>query len=151
MELLPETISEDTAAQAKALVAAKADVVIGPTDSSRAPGAIDVLSHAKVAMISPANAASGLSKYKSGGYYFRTAAADIAQAPVLVKLAKDGGARTVAVVHEEGSYGKDVSAAVAAAAKQAGLDPVADAGVQAGAGADRPPQPPRPRPRTPSS
>ncbi|WP_427004687.1 ABC transporter substrate-binding protein [Pseudarthrobacter sp. H2] len=127
VELLPETISQDTAAQAKALVAAGADVVIGPTDSSRAPGAIDVLSHAKVAVISPANAASGLSKYKSGGYYFRTAAADIAQAPVLVKLARDGGARTVAVVHEEGSYGKDVSAAVAAAARQAGLDPVADA------------------------
>jgi neutral amino acid transport system substrate-binding protein len=127
VELLPETISQDTAAQATALVAARADVVIGPTDSSRAPAAIDVLSHAKVAVISPANAASGLSKYRSGGYYFRTAAADIAQAPVLVKLAKDGGARTVAVVHEEGSYGKDVSAAVAAAAKQAGLDPVADA------------------------
>jgi neutral amino acid transport system substrate-binding protein len=127
VELLPETISQDTAAQAKSLVAARADVVIGPTDSSRAPGAIDVLSHAKVVVISPANAASGLSKYKSGGYYFRTAAADIAQAPVLVKLAKDGGARTVAVVHEEGSYGKEVSAAVAAAAKQAGLESVADA------------------------
>ena len=38
VELLPETISQDTAAQATALVAAKADVVIGPTDSSRAPG-----------------------------------------------------------------------------------------------------------------
>ena len=72
VELLPETISADTAAQAKALVAAKADVVIGPTDSSRAPAAIDVLSNAKVAMISPANAASGLSSYESGGYYFRT-------------------------------------------------------------------------------
>lgn len=127
VELLPETISQDTAAQAKSLVAAKADVVIGPTDSSRAPGAIDVLSNAKVTLISPANSASGLSKYKSGGYYFRTAAADIAQAPVLVKLAKDGGAKTIAVVREEGSYGKDVSAAVAAAAKQAGLDPVAAA------------------------
>jgi neutral amino acid transport system substrate-binding protein len=132
VELLPETISQDTAAQAKSLVAAKADVVIGPTDSSRAPGAIDVLSNAKVAVISPANSASGLSRYKSGGYYFRTAAADVAQAPVLVKLAKDGGAKTIAVVHEEGSYGKDVSAAVAAAAKQAGLDPVADAEFKAG-------------------
>ena len=49
VELLPEAISADTAAQAKALVAAKADVVIGPTDSSRAPAAIDVLSNAKIA------------------------------------------------------------------------------------------------------
>ena len=117
VELLPEKISEDTTAQAKELVAAKADVVIGPTDSSRAPGAIDVLARAKVAVISPANAAHGLSRYRSGGYYFRTSAADVAQAPVLVKLAKDGGARTIAVLHEEGSYGKDVSVAVAAAAE----------------------------------
>ncbi|MET1064500.1 MAG: ABC transporter substrate-binding protein [Arthrobacter sp.] len=125
VELLPETVSGDTAAQAKALVAAKADVVVGPTDSSRAPAAIDVLSNAKVAMISPANMASGLSGYQSKGYYFRTAAADTAQAPVLVKLAKDGGAATIAVVYEEGSYGKEVSNAVAAAAKASGLEPVA--------------------------
>jgi branched-chain amino acid transport system substrate-binding protein len=132
VELLPEKISEDTASQAKELVAAKADVVIGPTDSSRAPGAIDVLSRANVAIISPANAAHGLTRYKSGGYYFRTSAADVAQAPVLVKLAKDSGARTVAVLHEDSLYGKDVSVAVAAAAKAAGVGTVAEAGFTAG-------------------
>ena len=132
VELLPTTISGDTAAQAKALVAAKADVVIGPTDSSRAPAAIDVLSNARIAMISPANSASGLSGYESKGYYFRTSAADIAQAPVLVKLAKDSGAATIAVVYEEGSYGKDVSNAVAAAAKQSGLGTVAVTGFAPG-------------------
>ncbi|CAI3793090.1 ABC transporter substrate-binding protein [Pseudarthrobacter sp. MM222] len=132
VELLPEIISEDTAGQAKELAAAKADVVIGPTDSSRAPAAIDVLSNAKVALISPANAASGLSTYRSGGYYFRTSAADVAQAAVLVKLAKDGGAKTLAIVYEEGGYGKDVSAAVGAAAKAAGLGPVAVAGFTPG-------------------
>ncbi len=127
VELLPETISTDTAAQAKALVAAKADVVIGPTDSSRAPAAIDVLANAKVAVISPANSAGALSNYKNGGYYFRTSAADTAQASVLAKLAKDGGAKTLAVLHEEGDYGKDVADAVASAAKQSGMDAVADA------------------------
>lgn len=132
VELLPTTISGDTAAQAKALAAAKADVVIGPTDSSRAPAAIDVLSNARIAMISPANSASGLSGYESKGYYFRTSAADIAQAPVLVKLAKDSGAVTIAVVYEEGSYGKDVSNAVAAAAKQSGLGTVAVTGFAPG-------------------
>ena len=132
VELLPAAVSGDTAAQAKALVAAKADVVIGPTDSSRAPAAIDVLSNAKVAMISPANTASGLSSYESNGYYFRTSAADIAQAPVLVKLAKDSGAATIAVVYEEGTYGKDVSNGVAAAAKESGLGPVAVAGFTPG-------------------
>jgi branched-chain amino acid transport system substrate-binding protein len=132
VELLPETISGDAAAQAKALVAAKADVVIGPTDSSRAPAAIDVLANARIAVISPANAASGLSSYESGGFYFRTSAADLAQAPVLVKLAKDSGAATLAVVYEEGSYGKAVSNAVAAAAQQSGLGSVAVAGFAPG-------------------
>lgn len=127
VELLPENPGQDAAGQAKALVEAGADVVIGPTDSSRAPGAIAVLSQAKVAVISPANTATGLSTYDSGGYYFRTAAADVAQGPVLVKLARDGGARTIAVVREEGSYGKDVSGAVADAAARAGLEKVADA------------------------
>ncbi|MDQ0754115.1 ABC transporter substrate-binding protein [Arthrobacter sp. B3I4] len=132
VELLPAAVGTDTAAQAKNLVAAKADVVIGPTDSSRAADAIDVLARAKVAIISPANTAPGLSKYKSGGYYFRTAAADVAQASVLVKLAKDGGAKTLAVLHEEGSYGKEVAVAVSAAAKAAGLGTAVDAEFQPG-------------------
>ena len=113
---------DDTRAQARNLAAAKADVVIGPTDSSHAAAAIDVLSAARVPLISPANSAAGLSRYKSGGYYFRTAAADIAQASVLVKLAKDGGAKSLAVVHQDNAYGKEVADAVAAAAKDVGLD-----------------------------
>lgn len=132
VELLPPAVGEDTAAQARGLKAAGADVVIGPTDSGRAPAAIDVLSNARITLISPANAASGLSTYNSGGYYFRTSAADVAQAAVLVKLAKDGGAKTLAVVHEEGGYGNGVSAAVSAAAKAAGLGPVAVAAFKPG-------------------
>ncbi|MDQ0851528.1 neutral amino acid transport system substrate-binding protein [Arthrobacter sp. B3I9] len=124
VELLPESISSDTAGQARDLAAARADVVIGPTDSSRAPAAIDVLSNARIALISPANTASGLSTYASGGYYFRTAAADVAQAAVLVKLAREGSAKTLAIVHEEGGYGAGLAAAVGAAAKEDGLGPV---------------------------
>ncbi|WP_248762294.1 ABC transporter substrate-binding protein [Pseudarthrobacter sp. SSS035] len=111
-------------AQARNLASAKVDAVIGPTDSSHAAAAIDVLSAARVPLVSPANSAAGLSRYKSGGYYFRTAAADVAQASVLVKLAKDGGAKSLAVVHQDSSYGKDVAAAVTGAAKNAGLETV---------------------------
>lgn len=120
VELL-ETPTGDPSAQARKLADGKADVVIGPTDSGNAPDAIDVLSRAGIALISPANTSSGLSSYASGGYYFRTAAADIAQAPVLVKLAKDTGAKSLAVIHQEGSYGKAVSDAVAAVAEDSGL------------------------------
>jgi neutral amino acid transport system substrate-binding protein len=132
VELLPETTGADTAAQARELVNAKADAVIGPTDSSRAPAAIDVLSKARITLISPANTAPELSSYKSGGYYFRTAASDIAQAPVLVKVAKDAGAKSLAVVYEDGSYGEELSAAFSAAAKAGGLDPVTLTGFKAG-------------------
>ncbi|MFE5838187.1 ABC transporter substrate-binding protein [Arthrobacter sp. NPDC056493] len=132
VELLPESTGADTAAQARELADAKADVVIGPTDSSHAPAAIDVLSKARITLISPANTAAELSSYKNGGYYFRTAAADIAQAPVLVKLARDAGAKSLAVLYEDGNYGQNVSAAVSAAAKASGLDPVTVSGFKAG-------------------
>ena len=132
VELLPTEAGQDAAGQAQALVAAKADVVIGPTDSSHAAAAIDILSRARTPLISPANTAAGLSTSNSGGYYFRTAAADVAQGPVLVKLAKDAGAATVAVLYQEGSYGIDVSAAVATAAEQAGMKVAATAGFTPG-------------------
>jgi len=132
VELLPETTGSDTAAQARELVNAKADVVIGPTDSSRAPAAIDISSKARTTLISPANTAPELSSYKSGGYYFRTAATDTAQAPVLVKIAKDAGAKSLAVVFEDGNYGQELSAAVSASAKASGLDPVTLSGFKAG-------------------
>lgn len=124
---------EDTRAQAKNLVDRKADVVIGPTDSSHAPAAIDVLSAARTPLISPANSAGALSTYKSGGYYFRTAPTDVAQASVLVKLAKDGGAKNIAVVHQDSAYGTDVSAAVAGAASAAGLETVSTSSFKPGA------------------
>ena len=60
VELLPEKIGGEVSDQARALVDAKADVVIGPTDSSRAPAAIDVLSKAKTVLISPANTSASL-------------------------------------------------------------------------------------------
>ncbi|MEZ2389482.1 ABC transporter substrate-binding protein [bacterium RCC_150] len=112
----------DTAAQAKALLAAHADVVIGPSDSSHAPAAIDVLSPARVPLVSPANTASGLSSYKSGGFYFRTSAVDAAQGSVLAKLAHDAGAKRISVLHEAGDYGSRVSGSVMAAAGGLGLE-----------------------------
>jgi neutral amino acid transport system substrate-binding protein len=132
VELLPTQTGQDTAGQAQALVAAKADVVIGPTDSSHAAAAIDILARARTPLISPANTAAGLSTSNSGGYYFRTAAADVAQGPVLVKLAKDAGAATIAVMHQEGSYGTAVAAAVATSAEQAGVGVAATAAFTAG-------------------
>lgn len=132
VELLPVETGQETASQAQSLVQATADVVIGPTDSSHASAAVDILARARTPLISPANTAAGLSSIASGGYYFRTAAADVAQGPVLAKLAKDAGAATISVVYQEGSYGSDVSAAVSASAEQAGLDVLSAVGFTPG-------------------
>ncbi|WP_457948445.1 ABC transporter substrate-binding protein [Pseudarthrobacter sp. alpha12b] len=136
VELLPVHAEREAAGQANDLVAAKADVVIGPTDSSHATAAVDVLSHARIPLISPANTAAALSGIASGGYYFRTAPADVAQGPVLAKLAKDGGAATISVLYQEGSYGKDLSAAVTEAAKKSGLTVLPGAAFKSGAAAE---------------
>jgi neutral amino acid transport system substrate-binding protein len=132
VELLVET-GEDAGAQARNLVDGKADIVVGPTDSSHAAAAIDVLSAARTPLISPGNSAAALSTYKSGGYYFRTAATDVAQATVLVKLAKAGGAKNISVVHQDSAYGNDVSAAVSSAATAAGLETVSTSAFKPGA------------------
>nr|WP_307430460.1 ABC transporter substrate-binding protein [Pseudarthrobacter defluvii] len=136
VELLPVHPDQDTAAQAKDLAAAKADVAIGPTDSSHATAALDVLAGAHVPLISPANTAAALSTSASGGYYFRTAAADVAQGPVLAKLAKDAGAASIGVLYQDGSYGKDLSAAVKEAAQQSGLKVLPGVGFKPGDAAE---------------
>lgn len=133
VELLPVQAGQDTAAQAHRLVESEADVVIGPTDSSHATEAIDVLSRARTPLISPANTAAGLTAIDSGGYYFRTAAADVAQGPLLAKLAADAGATTVSVLYQDGTYGKDVAAAATESARQAGMDVVANTAFKPGA------------------
>lgn len=132
VELLPESISQDTAEQARALVSAHADVVVGPTDSSRAPAAIDVLTRSRTVLISPGNSAAGLSSYNSGGYYFRTAAADVAQGGALAKLAVDGGAKRIALLHEAGGYGEEVAASAASAVIATGAETVANEEFKAG-------------------
>ncbi|WP_138444593.1 ABC transporter substrate-binding protein [Sinomonas susongensis] len=121
IEFIEPSVTSDTAAAARQLVAAKADVVIGPTDSSRAPAAIDVLDKAKTVLISPANLDPALSGYSSGGYYFRTAPSETAEGAALVALAKEGDAKSIAVLRQKGTYGQTVGDAVAGAAKAAGL------------------------------
>lgn len=120
IEFIQPTVTPDTASAARQLVSAKADVVIGPTDSSRAPAAIDVLDKAKTVLISPANLDPALSGYGSG-YYFRTAPSLTAEGAALVAVAKDENASSVAILRQKGTYGQEVGDVVASAAKAAGV------------------------------
>ncbi|AMM31757.1 Amino acid/amide ABC transporter substrate-binding protein, HAAT family [Sinomonas atrocyanea] len=121
VELLPVQPGSDTAAESRRLAQTGADAVIGPTDSSRAPAAIDVLSKAKVPLISPANRAAALTGYRSGGFYFRTSAPEGAEGAALVELARRSGAKRIAVLHQAGDHGKAEADAASAAARAAGV------------------------------
>jgi branched-chain amino acid transport system substrate-binding protein len=121
VELLDAEVGEDTGASAKRLAGAGADVLIGPTDSARAPAAIDAAASAKVPLISPAASSAALSSYRSGGFFFRTASAEGAEGAALVEIAKRAGAHRIAVLHEAGDHGKAVAAGASAAAGAAGL------------------------------
>lgn len=121
VEMLPPETGSDTGSAARRLADAGADAVIGPTDSAHAKAAIDVLSTAKVPLISPANTAAALSTYRSGGYYFRTAAPEAAEGAALVELARRSGANSVAILHQAGDHGKAEADGASAAARAAGL------------------------------
>lgn len=121
IELIPPAPSTDTAEAARQLVAAKADVVIGPTDSSHAAGAIDVLDKAKTVLISPANFDDELSNYPSGGYYFRTSPTESSEGAALAAVAKSGNAKRVAVLRQKGSYGQVVGGVASSSATASGM------------------------------
>lgn len=115
VELLPASSRGSIAQAAHGYVDGGADVVIGPTDSADAPEAIDVLSAAQIAVISPANGAARLSDYNSGGYYFRTHPSDVMQAYALAQELQAAGKQNVVVLHEDSGYGDAVSKALNAA------------------------------------
>ncbi|AJT42634.1 ABC transporter substrate-binding protein [Psychromicrobium lacuslunae] len=110
VELVAGSPGGSTTEQSKKLIEQKAAVVIGPTDSSQATAASEQFGKNQTVLISPANAASALSKLSSGGYYFRTAPAETMQSMVLAKLALDeakGG--VVAVIYETDDSSKEIA------------------------------------------
>ena len=121
VELLDPEPSADTGAAARRRGAGGAAGGIGPTDSSRAPAAIDVLARATVPLISPANTSAVLSSYPSSGFYFRTMAPETTEGAALVELARQSGARSIAVLNQAGPHGKAIADGAKAALAAAGL------------------------------
>lgn len=124
VEVLPVQAGEATAVAAQDFIDGGADVVIGPTDSSHAPAAIDLLSEAGAVVISPANGAAALSDYSSGGFYFRTYPSDVLEAQALARQLRTQEKQQVAIIHEDSSYGDTVSTALAEALAADGASPV---------------------------
>ena len=88
------------------LLSAKADVIVGAASSSVSLSVIDKIISAGVVQISPANTSTAFDTYADKGLYFRTAPSDVLQGNVLGNLVLQDGAKNVAIMARQESYGE---------------------------------------------
>lgn len=86
----------------------KVPVVFGSAGSSVSLAIVPLANRYKVILISPVSSSSTLST-EGGDFFFRTVPADDRQADVLSKWVYDSGARRVAIVYTNNSWGKPLA------------------------------------------
>lgn len=93
-------------AETDKLLAANADVIIGAASSSVSLSVIDKIVNAGVIQISPANTSTAFDTFKDKGLYFRTAPSDVLQGRVMATLVAQDGAKNIAILARQESYGE---------------------------------------------
>ena len=89
------------------LLNAKVDTIIGAASSSVSLSVIDKIISAGVVHFSPAeNTSTEFDTYDDKGMYFRTAPSDVLQGNVLGNLVLQDGAKSVAIMARQDSYGE---------------------------------------------
>jgi len=88
------------------LLAANADIILGAASSSVSLSVIDKIVNAGVLMVSPANTSTAFDTYKDKGLYFRTAPSDVLQGRVMATLMAEDGAKNIAILARQDSYGE---------------------------------------------
>ena len=88
------------------LLNAKVDTIIGAASSSVSLSVIDKIISAGVVHFSPANTSTEFDTYNDKGMYFRTAPSDVLQGNVLGNLVLQDGAKNVAIMARQDSYGE---------------------------------------------
>lgn len=91
--------------EASRLLSSGVQGIIGAAASGMTQAVIDDITSAGVVQCSPSNTGIFLTTYPDNGYYFRTAASDAAQAPVLADLIVESGYTTVAIAARADDYG----------------------------------------------
>ena len=118
-------------------------VYIGEFNSGAAAVSIPILNEADVPMISPANTAVGLTtkdpgatpgepdKYYATGKrnYVRVVARDSIKGPAMVSVMKEDGCKKVQLTNDKEVYGAGLAQAIVIAAKEQGLDVIANDGI----------------------
>ena len=88
------------------LLNANVDTIIGAASSSVSLSVIDKIINAGVVQFSPANTSTAFDTYDDKGMYFRTAPSDVLQGNVLGNLVLQDGAKNVAIMARQDSYGE---------------------------------------------
>ena len=90
--------------------------IVGPSSSSNALAvAVHVAGPAGVPLISPSATSPLLTTADDRDFFFRTALSDVAQGPVLARLARDRGYDNVGVLFRDDAWGRGLHATFAAA------------------------------------
>lgn len=87
------------------LLGADSDVILGAASSTVSLSVIDKIVSAGVVQFSPANTSTEFDTYDDKGLYFRTAPSDVLQGNVLGNLVLQDGAKNVAIMARQDSYG----------------------------------------------
>ena len=103
--------SQESIAQSalQQILATNPTAIVGTISTAVCLSTIDTIVQAEVPMIAPACTSPQLSSYKDDGYFFRTAAASDVQGAILAQLAYDDGARKVAMLSVNNSYGQPIA------------------------------------------
>ena len=90
--------------------------IVGPSSSGNAlPIAAQVAGPLGVPVISPSATSPALTTADDGDFFFRTALSDVAQGPVLARLARDRGFGNVGVAYRDDPWGRGLAETFAAA------------------------------------
>lgn len=106
-----DTTSGIAPEEAKALIKAKADVIIGAASSGVTATVIDDIMGEGVVQFSPANTSTDFDngKYAEPDLYFRTAPSDILQGAVLSNLILQDQRKNVAILARQDAYGETLA------------------------------------------
>ena len=116
--LADPTFDADTAVEvARRLVEVEGvHAIVGPTSSANSlPVAEQVARPAGIPMISPSATSPLLTTADDGDFFFRTALSDVAQGPVLARVARERGFENVGVVYRDDAWGRGLHETFAAA------------------------------------
>ncbi len=126
---------EETAANAAAKLASEGAVaVVGHITTGGTRAALGVYNEDSIISISPSSTATELTLGGKNPYFFRTIAHDDIQAQISSEfLVNTLGVKRVAILHDQGAYGKGYASAVKANLEAAGVEVVLFDGIEVGA------------------